>query len=615
MLQAGPLSMRFENGAIRGVKWGKTEVVRMVYGAIRDPNWITLPPQIENQDQQVNPDSFLVQFDAHYQREEIDFLAHYRIRGSANGQIDFEFSGVAQRSFQTNRVGLCVHLPLDECVGKPVTITSNGHKESSQFPREVSPYQPFLKIEAMQWQPSLLCSATLKFEGELFEAEDQRNWTDASFKIYCRPLDWPFPYELKAGETVSQRIILQFESASAAVNAAEGSPISISLTGRTHPLPLLGLGATTNWTPSLYSSAQAEAIQALLLSFLRAEVRLFESDWKQQWQNARDEADLLNCPLELVLWFGAAPEQQLKQFCNLVFQETPPVESILLLQKGIKVTPASLFTQLEPRLRQQWPGVRIGGGTDAFFTELNRNRPCAPFDFAAFTISPQVHAEDDASIIENLAAQTHVVQSALSFWKAPLHVGPVTLRRRNNPDATTAMPTISGELPWNVDTRQPTLLAAGWTLGSLKYLAQSEPERVTFYEVAGMRGLFGVGNAPAPFPDCEGQFFPLYFVFQELVGAQTIEEIISTAPLEVESLALQMVDGSQKLMLVNLTDEPKPVKVPIAPSHYRLLDAESYPRFATNPSLFLNDHLPLTNDELCLPPYALAILEVEKSES
>ena len=50
--------------------------------------------------------------------------------------------------------------------------------------------------------------STIAMEGEVFEMEDQRNWTDASFKTYCRPLARPRPYRLAAGETVRQRIVV-----------------------------------------------------------------------------------------------------------------------------------------------------------------------------------------------------------------------------------------------------------------------------------------------------------------------------------------------------------------------------------------------------------------------
>ena len=36
--------------------------------------------------------------------------------------------------------------------------------------------------------------------------EDHRNWTDASFKTYVRPLALPWPYTLRAGEAVTQSV-------------------------------------------------------------------------------------------------------------------------------------------------------------------------------------------------------------------------------------------------------------------------------------------------------------------------------------------------------------------------------------------------------------------------
>jgi hypothetical protein len=36
--------------------------------------------------------------------------------------------------------------------------------------------------------------------------EDHRNWTDASFKTYVRPLALPWPYALPAGEGVTQSV-------------------------------------------------------------------------------------------------------------------------------------------------------------------------------------------------------------------------------------------------------------------------------------------------------------------------------------------------------------------------------------------------------------------------
>ena len=45
---------------------------------------------------------------------------------------------------------------------------------------------------------------------------------------------------------------------------------------------------------------------------------------------------------------------------------------------------------------------------------------------------------------------------------------------RHTPYASAAPPPVpAGELPPQVDVRQMSLFGAGWTLGSLKYLAES----------------------------------------------------------------------------------------------------------------------------------------------
>ncbi len=63
----------------------------------------------------------------------------------------------------------------------------------SRFPEEISPHQPFRDIRAMHWKITDSMEAHLYFEGDVFETEDQRNWTDASYKTYSTPLDQPYP--------------------------------------------------------------------------------------------------------------------------------------------------------------------------------------------------------------------------------------------------------------------------------------------------------------------------------------------------------------------------------------------------------------------------------------
>jgi hypothetical protein len=48
MLKAGPLSVELENGALRYVRLGGSEMIRAIAFLVRDENWGTFPPTIEN---------------------------------------------------------------------------------------------------------------------------------------------------------------------------------------------------------------------------------------------------------------------------------------------------------------------------------------------------------------------------------------------------------------------------------------------------------------------------------------------------------------------------------------------------------------------------------------
>ena len=46
-LQAGSLNIFYENGFLRQIKQNGTEIVRMIYFALRDHNWGTFDRKIE----------------------------------------------------------------------------------------------------------------------------------------------------------------------------------------------------------------------------------------------------------------------------------------------------------------------------------------------------------------------------------------------------------------------------------------------------------------------------------------------------------------------------------------------------------------------------------------
>src|SRR6202040_2826659 len=133
-----------------------------------------------------------------HKQDDIEYFWNGLITGTSAGAVRFEFDGVARSSFMRNRIGFGVLPPIAECAGQPCVIDgADGSKQPGRFPDLISPNQPFLNMRAISHQVAPGVSAEVRFEGDIFEMEDQRNWTDASFKTYCTPLGLPFPAKVE----------------------------------------------------------------------------------------------------------------------------------------------------------------------------------------------------------------------------------------------------------------------------------------------------------------------------------------------------------------------------------------------------------------------------------
>src|SRR4030095_331083 len=182
-------------GFLRYVRLGDHEVVRAIYGAIRDEHWATIPPRLSNIDAKIEANSFRIEFEVHCQRKSVDYHWQGTIVGENSGQIRYGFEGESRSSLRRSRSGPCLHHPITECAGKPCVVEHvDGLEEKGGFPRSISPNQPFFDIRAIACEVATTgVTAEIRFAGDVFEMEDQRNWTDASFKTYSTPLRLPLP--------------------------------------------------------------------------------------------------------------------------------------------------------------------------------------------------------------------------------------------------------------------------------------------------------------------------------------------------------------------------------------------------------------------------------------
>ena len=59
-LQAGDISLEYGQGSIRYLKVGDTEILRMVYFAVRDHNWDTIPMTITQENISTEDGTFTI---------------------------------------------------------------------------------------------------------------------------------------------------------------------------------------------------------------------------------------------------------------------------------------------------------------------------------------------------------------------------------------------------------------------------------------------------------------------------------------------------------------------------------------------------------------------------
>ncbi|MFW5831749.1 MAG: hypothetical protein ACOCVA_05835 [Prolixibacteraceae bacterium] len=574
-LQTSNFTAQYEKGALRYVKSGKIEVLRMIYSAVRDSNWGTLNPKIIKEEFENRANGFQLKVWIKYQEKDIEFEAFFRITGKEN-RLEFEMEGDAKSDFLTNRIGFCVLHPIKECAGKTCTVFHpDGTFENAIFPELISPDQPMKNVSGLEWNPAKGLKAKLNFSGNVFEMEDQRNWSDASYKTYCRPLELPFPYQVKKGEKIRQKIILEIQGHPQ--QETKNDCISFRIDEKKRfKIPEIGVCSTSRKEP--LEQSEAEILKQLPLHHLRGEIKLYKKNWKLDLQKVVEESVRLELSLFLVLYFSDNYKNELSWLGVEIHKYSVQVKYVLVVGNN-HLFDNELFNKSFQGLTDLFPNAKFGAGVNAYFAELNRNRPQTErAGFISYTVCPQVHAFDDATLVENLEGQKYTVETAKNLFPGkPIFVAPVTLKQRFNVVATSIEPELkSGELPDQVDARQNTVLAAQWLLGSLKFLAQSGADLITYFETVGWRG-FIQGNCSPPLPEKfsarKGDIFPSYYLLKEIAGFDSVAFSESSNSLVIEGIVLSKDfggSGFEKIIIANFTQHLQQVKLEGNFKNYRI---------------------------------------------
>jgi hypothetical protein len=514
--------------------------------------------------------------------------------------------------------------PIREFAGTRCTVQHpNGATSQHEFPLYISPHQPFTDIQAIRHQVGAEVWASLDFLGEIFEIEDQRNWTDGSYKTYCPPLAVPYPREVTPDVQVDQTVRLSLGGyvGPYVVQGAE-SEVSLTLNQEAQgAIPKIGLGYAAEYGP--LSTKQLDHLKQLNLSHLRVDLKLSQPDYRLHLKNAWSDAEALGAGLEVALVLSGNPEKEIEDLLDELRSIRPKVSGWLIFDSATHCSSADSLRIARKLLSRYDKDAVIGGGTNANYAEVNRSRPHPEdLDLLCYAVNPQVHGCDNSTLVEALEAQASTVTSTKQWAEGrPVSVTPITLKARFNPYSRDTEPSPSPDfVPPSVDERQASLFAACWTLGSLKYLAESGASSLTYFETQGWRGVQGSVSGPNLNDFCSypGMVFPIFHVLadvQDLQGA-TVVRTRSTEPLRVNALGL-VRNGAFRLMCANFTGSKQSVTVHGIKGRVRMR-----PLNETNASLAIfspeeyradaNDTVvSVTELKFDLPPYGLMRVDGE----
>jgi D-apionolactonase len=622
VLRAGPLSAELEDGNLRYIRFHGREMLRAISYIVRNKNWGTYRPQIQNLQVLQDGAQFSVTYEAVTGDTSQQFRYRTRIEGRADGSLSFEADGEPVTRFVTNRTGFVVLHPVSGVAGEPCQIEhADGRIDDSRFPALVDPIQPMMDLRALShgFAPGL--SVTCRMEGDTFEMEDQRNWCDASYKTYVRPLALPWPYALEPGASIKQRVQLTVKGRAAAQTTADRARLDTPIVLGT--VPALGLGLEPALAQATLTAAATlkAAWPDHVICFHDPSLGHSEESLSQQVAAAR--ALGAEAWLEAVICEVDGFAEEIHQLGALARSLGAPFRTVLISPASdLKSTlPGTVWPPCPPAAalyrtaRAAFPDARLGGGMFSFFTELNRKRPpAALLDLVTFTTSALVHAGDDRSVTEGLEALPALARTTKDFIDGkPYHVGPSAIGMRMNPYGAAPMdnPNNIRQAMNRMDPRQRGLIAAAFELGYVANFAREGAQSVT---LGGGVGAFGHVHAPLGYAqpwydEHRGSIYPNFHIFRGLsaLKGMRLVDARSSVPRDLQAIGGEGRSG-RELWLANLTGTPIVAELwDEVSGAISVLDEERFEDAATDPA-YMDRTRAFRGGSLALQPYAVVRL-------
>lgn len=459
-IRTGPVSFTLLEGDLRSIRLGGVEVLRRLSYPVRDPQWGT--HAVETLSEELQEGAQGVTYTRRFAGRGAIFGGIFRavvrpLPSGAHLLLSVEMDAPADLA--VNRAGFTLLHPLRGVSGAALrVIHPDGSEEATEWPRLISPAQPVRDIAGLSHVVDGV-TVDIRMRGDIFEMEDQRNWSDASYKTYCRPLAWPLPFALGPAAPVRQELDITLT----------GAPVAA----------VTGDAAHDGSLPHVAVAVEPGLTVAPVLAGLEALPRLLRVRADAAVEVLAGFATGGPVTLEVILPDGDDPAASLAALAlRCAAAGLRPLRVVALRESYMKSHQPDGVWPKGPRpmdliagVRSAFPQAAAGGGMFTNFTEFNRCRPDpAQVDFVTWGGTAIVHAADDLSVMETLEALPQIFASGRAIARGrPLHLGLFSIGMRSNPYATDCLPNPAMERLAMVrdDPRQATGFAAAFAAGVL----------------------------------------------------------------------------------------------------------------------------------------------------
>ena len=466
-VEHGDFTFDLARAAVRNVRYRNVQIIDLLYTAIRPWDWSTLDPDEHSEDVTVTGDICKITIKDLFAGA-LDARTEITISKDNKFTVAYELRGLAE--YSVNRWGICFCLNSADWMGSSVQSQGNEYK----LPAAISPQRVidgvtqglFPAANQMHFIAPDNRSIKVNSTGKVLEAEDQRNWTDNTYKIYSGSLSEPRPYVASAGSVWSQSVTFEINPPSKPV--PDGSKIVVK---EIDSLPSIGLQFNTD--PLL----PADTLDTAFILLDIDHIRINEESLSAQKINSVSTNGLIVEAALLSSNSGADLHREIEH----LNKQIPAGSRILIQREGREIVE-------EKDLPPNKSLSSFIPGTDAYLVDLHRNK----YNFGesiSYSMAPTVHSSDTETVFKTLYTQAESIGFAQEFLAPQVLISPITFSTRGNPETGHSRDQRINFANPEMALRIRTIEGAAWTLGSIFALASAGAFSGTWHELFGEYGV------------------------------------------------------------------------------------------------------------------------------